>query len=240
MDSLRGPELRHAPPAWGIREVALGSLLALLLFGGAAVAALAAGHGLQNRTDGPGPAYLKGAILALSELAFAAAAWAFGPRKPGVRWRDLGLRGFDLPIGCLAAMAFLGLSLAVSVAWGLALRLLGWPGQPPLLPLFGQGSLGLALALLGTGLIAPFSEEIFFRGFVFPALRQRLGLGLGIGITAALFAAAHFTPTVFPPIFVLGVFFCLLYQFTGSLWPGILLHAGINTLAVLAAYWLKG
>ena len=220
--------------AWRLRDVAWAGVLAFVLFGGAAIAAALLGGESASLAS----RHVRAGIVATSELAFVGAAWAFSVRRPGTRWRDLGLRGFRPLAGCMGALFAFCLAFAVNLAWGLILQLLGWPGQPPLLPLFGQGALGLTLALVGTGVIAPFSEEVFFRGFAFPALRARFGLLAGIAVDAALFSLLHFTPTVLPPIFVMGVLFCLLYQHTRSIWPGALLHAAINIVAVLVAYAL--
>jgi hypothetical protein len=140
----------------------------------------------------------------------------------------------------LGTLALLYLALSVNLIWGAFLNRVGWAGQPEVLPLFGTGAIGLVLALVGTGLVAPFAEELFFRGFVFPPLRRRFGLWLGVAIDAALFTLPHFTPTVFPPLFVLGALFCLLYEYTGSIWPGIVLHAGVNSFAVLVTYLVRG
>jgi membrane protease YdiL (CAAX protease family) len=48
------------------------------------------------------------------------------------------------------------------------------------------------------------------------------------------FTALHFTLELFLPIFVLGLFLAWLYEYTGSLYPGILLHAANNALALIA------
>jgi len=226
--------------AWGLKDLIWAGLLAFGLFGAATILAILLGRWAPVQARMPWASYLRGLILALSELAFVVAAWVFGARKPGVRWRDLGVRSFNIPAGCLAALALFLLMVTLNAAWGLILRLLGWSGQPPILPLFGDGEAGLVLALVGTVLIGPFAEELFFRGLMFPALRQRFGFWLGVGIDAALFALLHFTPTVFPPILAMGLLFCLLYQHTGSIWPGVMLHGSINLLALLAARILSG
>lgn len=220
--------------AWRLRDVAWASLLALVLFGGAGLMAVRVARGGATA----GARQVQGAVVALSELAFVAAAWAFSVRRHRASWRDLGVRGFN-PLGsCMAVMASLSLALSASLVWGLLLRELRWPTQPSVLPFFGRGPVGVALAFLGTVVIAPFAEELFFRGFMFAALRGRLGLWAGMAVDAALFAALHLTPTVFPVIFLMGILFCLLYQFSGSIWPGTLLHACINLLALAAAFLL--
>jgi len=226
---------RDGGAAWGLKDVAWAGLTGAVLFGAVTISAAMMA---RLTPDAGGAVYLRGAMVALAELVFLLPVWLFALRKPGVGWRELGLRPFRPLPGCAAALVLLYLTFSVNLAWGLALRWLDWPGQPDVRALFGRGPLSLAVALVGTAAVAPLAEEVFFRGFVFPPLRRRLGLVAGIAVDAALFALLHFTPTVFPPIFALGVFFCLLYEFTGSLWPGMMLHATVNTLAVLAVYLL--
>ncbi|MBX7115262.1 MAG: CPBP family intramembrane metalloprotease, partial [Myxococcaceae bacterium] len=57
-----------------------------------------------------------------------------------------------------------------------------WSGRGPLL-----------LALLGVGmvLLAPFTEELVFRGVVFHQLKARWGVAMTIGLTAAFFGLLH-------------------------------------------------
>ena len=93
--------------------------------------------------------------------------------------------------------------------------------------------------LLVTGAIlltvlAPVAEEILFRGLVFRALRNWAGVWLGAILAGALFGVIHAgsSPVEFlVPLAMLGVGLCLLYQWTGSLYPCIALHAANNTLA---------
>lgn len=220
--------------AWGLKELGWAILLGGVFFASFAAAAVLAG-GLAH-----GAAYLRGALLALAELGLIVPVWLCALRRPGVGWRELGLRPFRPLPGCLGALACLCLTFSVNLVWALAMRGLRWPGQGDVRVLFGGGRPGLALALVATVVVTPLAEEVFFRGFAFPPLRRRLGLAAGIAADALLFALLHFAPTVLPPIFILGILFCLLYEYTGSLWPGILLHATVNALSVLAAYLLPG
>jgi hypothetical protein len=81
---------------------------------------------------------------------------------------------------------------------------------------------------------APVAEELFFRGLVHGSLR-RFGVPLATVASAAIFAAVHFVPAAFPVLFVVGAILAILYERTGSLIPGIVVHALINSLATLGA-----
>src|SRR4051812_8533521 len=92
---------------------------------------------------------------------------------------------------------------------------------------------GIALAVFGIAVVAPIVEEITFRGYLFPALTRWRGPWIGALLGALVFGAAHCTvypPQLLPMMAVFGFGACLLYWFTGSLLPGIALHAMNNAL----------
>ncbi|MBE2317050.1 CPBP family intramembrane metalloprotease [Solirubrobacter sp. CPCC 204708] len=81
-------------------------------------------------------------------------------------------------------------------------------------------------------LIAPIVEELFFRGFMFGALAQRLGPWWGMAITGVVFAVGH-APAPAISLIALGVFgvgLCLLYWRTQSIVPCMALHALNNAI----------
>jgi membrane protease YdiL (CAAX protease family) len=82
--------------------------------------------------------------------------------------------------------------------------------------------------------IAPFCEEVFFRGFVFPGLRHGMSLGWAIVISSLLFGVAHADPGSFPILFVIGLALSFLRWHTQSIWPCMMLHMLNNGIAALA------
>jgi membrane protease YdiL (CAAX protease family) len=92
----------------------------------------------------------------------------------------------------------------------------------------------LVLTGFALSLCAPVVEEIFFRGLLYGALRSRLNAAPAILIGGVLFGAVHATTyplNTLPVKAVAGVLFCWLYERTGSLLPGIMLHCFIDALA---------
>jgi CAAX protease family protein len=87
--------------------------------------------------------------------------------------------------------------------------------------------------LFAAVVIAPFCEEAFFRGFVFPGLRRGMSVGWAILVSSLLFAVAHADPGSFPVLFVIGLALAFLRWRTRSLWPCILLHMLNNGIAAL-------
>ncbi len=175
-----------------------------------------------------------GLLVTLGELLLLVPLWWLTGRKYGVGWKSLGLRNFKgvmVGLGC----GLMLLSFAFNFAYSLFLALFNLTMQIDLTPLFAELS-SPWLFFIGGALVAPLVEELFFRGFVFAGFRQKYGWQKAAAISSALFALLHLTPTAFIPIFILGYIFAALYHFSGSIWPGILMHVLTNSLALGAAY----
>jgi membrane protease YdiL (CAAX protease family) len=104
------------------------------------------------------------------------------------------------------------------------------------------GTTGLIVAV---ALIAPIGEEIVFRGFLYGALRNRLGTGAAATIAGLIFGCAHLTTAadswqIVPPIAFFGIAMCLLYERTGSIFPGMGAHMLLNGIAIGVATGTAG
>jgi hypothetical protein len=111
---------------------------------------------------------------------------------------------------------------------------------------FSTEARGLALLPIFVSLVIlpPLVEEILTRGVLYSGLRRRLSMvGAGI-ITSILFAAAHLQAGSGNTLlwiaaldtFVLSMMLVYLREKTGSLWPGIGLHALKNFIAFMALF----
>lgn len=87
------------------------------------------------------------------------------------------------------------------------------------------------LAFITLVIIAPFAEEVLFRGYLLGKLKKHVPIWAAILITSALFAVAHGAWNVGIDVFVLSIVLCLLRVVSGSLWPSILLHMIKNGVA---------
>lgn len=151
-----------------------------------------------------------------------ARAWQFGLRPPGVGWRS----AFWMIVLLLLAFVIL------SVAWVEAFK----PNEEELLKQLGtnEGALLLVLSAGLTCVIAPICEEMLFRGFIFTALREWRGTWPAAVLTGLLFSGVHVgsAPALdLVPLAALGFGLCLLYRYTGSLYPGIIAHSLNNSIA---------
>jgi CAAX protease family protein len=95
-----------------------------------------------------------------------------------------------------------------------------------------------AATLLVAVTVAPFCEEVFFRGYVFPPVARAVPMWAAILITALFFGAVHVDLGSFVPLVAIGVVLAILRWRSGSIWPGMLFHAlnnGLASVYVLAA-----
>jgi membrane protease YdiL (CAAX protease family) len=127
-------------------------------------------------------------------------------------------------------MAVLALSMYVlMMASGLADE----PPNPKVLEDFAKKPGGaLVLLMMAVG-AAPLMEEFAFRGWIQRPLERRLGPAWAIGITAVLFALAHFQPDGIPVRLAGGIALGWAVWASGSIWAGVALHVAWN-VGVLA------
>jgi hypothetical protein len=194
--------------------------------------ALVVGAALALGLDQGSPAVNVLALLA-PDVCFLGAAVLAARMAGPVRPRDFGLR--PPPRWSYLAVPPLWL-LFPAVTW-LWVTIIGADPQEDQLPEtlgVDESALALAVAAVLVCVAAPVVEEVFFRGFLFPALRSRTGVIPAALVVGVLFGAAHALgsdPAFLVPLGLLGFGLCLVYQWTGSLFPCIGLHAINNSLA---------
>jgi membrane protease YdiL (CAAX protease family) len=100
---------------------------------------------------------------------------------------------------------------------------------------FDEGTAAAIAAGLLIVAAAPLSEEIFFRGFMFAGLRRRVSLWPAAAVPALVWGSLHYTGPdsigVVPQLVAFGLLLAWLYEYTGSLWPPILVHVINNGIA---------
>ena len=93
--------------------------------------------------------------------------------------------------------------------------------------------------LLYIAVLPAICEELAFRGILLSGLRRKLrpaALVVGIGLIFGLF---HVTLYRIAPTAALGMILTAIALMTGSVFPGMLLHAGNNALGVLGGDWFS-
>jgi len=87
-------------------------------------------------------------------------------------------------------------------------------------------------------IIAPFIEEIIFRGFLQRILERRLrDITKAILLSALIFALIHFNPWWAIQIYIIGIFMGFVAWKTNSVWVSFFLHAFNNGVAVLFTHF---
>jgi membrane protease YdiL (CAAX protease family) len=177
------------------------------------------------------------ASVPASSLALIAIALVAGGRPSSVTLR---LRAGRIA-GRGLAIVVLG-TLALSQALESLTILLGM-GLGPSLDLIARTMadappLGVILAVLVVGLLAPLGEELFFRGYLQTRLRQVWSPGRAILVTALAFGVIHGEPVHGVLAFGLGLYLGLVTERAESVIPAIICHAANNTASVVLSAWV--
>jgi membrane protease YdiL (CAAX protease family) len=83
--------------------------------------------------------------------------------------------------------------------------------------------------------VAPFVEELTYRGLGFAAVRDAFGNGAAVVVTALAFGLAHGLFVALPVLTIFGLILAWVRLKTGSIYPTIALHALFNGIALIAA-----
>ncbi|MCU0253324.1 MAG: CPBP family intramembrane metalloprotease [Acidobacteria bacterium] len=97
----------------------------------------------------------------------------------------------------------------------------------------------LALLVAAAVIVAPLSEELYFRGFIYGGLRRDLPFAFASGLSAAIFAGVHLMAWSTAPLFLVGLGTAIAYERYRTLWAPVALHAAFNG-AALAVELLAG
>ena len=112
-------------------------------------------------------------------------------------------------------------------------------GDEQLSRLIGENASTVAYVtgLILIGIITGIAEELAFRRFLFRHMLTHTNkLWLSVFGSAFVFALLHFNYIQFIPLMAFGIALAMMYHVSGSLLPGIILHASNNMLNV---YWLR-
>lgn len=96
-----------------------------------------------------------------------------------------------------------------------------------------QYSASLGIGLLYYGIVAPFAEEIVYRGIIYGYCRRCFGILQGILLSTVLFSVFHFNMVQGLYAFIMGFVFAYAYEYFGSFLVPVVLHMLANTLAYL-------
>ena len=155
----------------------------------------------------------------------------FAIRK--VAWVELGLRRFErnaLALGCgllVGTYILVIINNLIMVALGVVTQ------ADTIINMLGEIDSPFLFAFV-TVIVAPVTEELFFRGFLFKGLREKYGWVNALMFSSLIFAIFHGQIATLIPTFLLGALFAYMYQRTESIFPGMLLHFTVNSMGVCA------
>ncbi len=118
------------------------------------------------------------------------------------------------------------------------IQLPGFGVQESHIPLFGTSQFDIALGVLVVGVLAPFIEELLFRGFLLQTLMKYLPKWGASVIVAIIFGVIHFEFQSIGILIFLGFVLNWLYIKSNSTVPGIVFHV-INNVLAFAFEFLK-
>lgn len=134
---------------------------------------------------------------------------------------------------------FLG-ATAVLIAGAITTALSGQPlpreeqdALLKLLPLIGASNTSTTALVAVTGILAPYLEETFFRGFLMTSLTKWMPTSAAVIVSASAFALAHLIPGEIPQLFSLGVVLGFSYLKSRNLLTPIMIHAMWNSGVIL-------
>jgi uncharacterized protein len=237
------PVLAENPPwsGWDVLQIAVLTIVSILVF----LVAVAAAARRFLYPHLPFVEVIKYPLVSVAAqllayilvLGFMAAVATRGPGRgfwKEVRWK--------WPV---AWSAYLLAGVVLSIGLQGVAHFLPMPKELPIDRFFQTRQEAWALAIFGMT-FAPLMEELFFRGFLYPVLVRRLGIGVAVVITAASFGLIHapqlgraWGPVLV--IFLVGLTLTIARAVTKSVAPGFLMHVAYNgTISVLIFFATDG
>jgi membrane protease YdiL (CAAX protease family) len=222
MQPTKAPRRR---PSWGLNDAALAYLLAFLAIFVVAVIVQPAKPPTIGET----------VLLNLPMWIVMGAwpIWATTTRGSGPA-TDLGWTFAPkwIPVGLLAGAA---LQLVLPYIYGLfvnqyTIDKLGAPAQKMLDS--APSTLGKVLLAFTTVVLAPVTEELFYRGLVQRSFERLLHRGFALLATAVIFGVVHFQLLQLPGLIAAGLVFGALAMFSRSLSASIAAHLAFNAVAI--------
>ena len=231
---------------WGMKELlfTVGALLLLFAAGGLIVDLVLKFKHVDMDVDAALPWLLPLDMVARVAILFGFAVF-FHWRK--IDWRQaIGLqRNSSLRAIAMGATCFLAVLpplVATYLASAKLCSLVGIKNEPQdIVDILtsSDSTAVVVLIVIFAIVIAPMVEEFLFRGFAYPALKQRWGPWPALTLVSLVFAAIHPPVPVMGPIFVLAIGLGLAYELTGSLLAPITMHALFNAANISMVLYVR-
>src|SRR5690625_2440413 len=188
----------------------------------------------------------------LPQLFFAVSAiWRL--RENGVNWRELmlGTRrpaeaifyGILLGIGLVTVQLLIARLISSVAIWAekwLGIDLIGVASQEQYRAFdkigAAESTLLLAYFVLLVAVVAPITEELFFRGYAYTTFRSHWGVRTAALASAFVFAIIHLYFVLFLTVFAMGILFAIFYERSRSLLSMMVAHFVVNLTVTYYSY----
>jgi len=180
-------------------------------------------------------------VILTNVLFIGGSAYVLGIRRNKITWASLGISppiwkpsyflwAFLLAVGLMPIRGVIGLAVEKLLEGNLdSLQL-----RSDLFDVGLNSGYGFLILLLGIGILAPISEELFFRGLIYNWCRQRWGIWASISLSSAWFSLGHIDSIgVALSSFLMGGVIAYVYERTKSLWLAIAIHVITNSVSIL-------
>lgn len=164
-------------------------------------------------------------------------AWVIFVNKGSLK--DLGINNAEFD-------KYLKYGLGGGVLLLILITALGWPInylKPDLEPQYYEemlrsvsSSLQFTLIFIAGVILAPLSEELFYRGMIYPVFRARMGKFWGAILAGLVFGLAHWDVWRAIPLAIGGAVLCYIYEKSGSIFVSALAHGTWNAVMSLIVY----
>ncbi|MFC1621623.1 lysostaphin resistance A-like protein [Candidatus Omnitrophota bacterium] len=144
--------------------------------------------------------------------------------------------------GITAYIFMLPILLVILIFSVWILNVFGYKSPPqPIFEVFMEEKKSFVLLFLTVfvSILGPVVEEVFFRGFMYSAVKKHTSILAAAVLSGAIFSLLHTNIAGFLPIMALGVLLAYLYETTGSLVASISVHILHNSIIVTFVFFLK-
>ena len=238
---MNSTEAKVTPVRWGVQSVliAIASLaFSFLVISWFVMFFFNSSNNEHNLERQASPILMSLTTLILQVVMLSIAIY-FGPIKTGSAFKSLGFSTINWSFTLRWAFIALFLSLVTSIVYAAIAESIAPQFLPPNLKEElglekNESTLLIIMIFVVLALGAPFSEEVFNRGFIMQGLNTSFGKWPAIILSSAFFGAAHMSLGLLVPAFISGIIFGVVFSHTRSIWPVFIAHMCQNTLAFTA------
>lgn len=221
-------------------DLAMIGFIVLIYFAQAVLSSAVPVEDVVDQVSAAGLLVAVGFQLMIAALVLGFMAWRIKPSIwLGMKWRRWPWVLLIAPAVLVSMWAILAaLELAGFNSW-----VQGWSGDgtQDTVMLFQQSEDWMVLVVMSllAVVVAPLTEEVIFRGYLYPAARHFCGRWPAAVFSGLVFAAAHGNVLALVPLFILALVLVFVYRLTGSIWAPIACHAIFNGATVVVQFLVR-